>query len=75
MDSPCLRKRILQQIAKLVKKDYSVLLNVGLAHLKYFKNLQSNYREKTAIFSSCLAFQNKDFTTLILVAQPKQKRI
>ena len=64
------------EIAKLVniiQPHYSVLLNVGLAHLKYFKNLQTTYREKTAIFSSpCL---KQGFYSTNLSPQPKQKNL
>ncbi len=64
------------EIAKLVniiQPHYSVLLNVGLAHLKYFKNLKTTYQEKTAIFSSSRL--KRGFYSSSITPKPKQKKL
>lgn len=39
-------------LISIVKPDYAILLNVGLAHIKYFINLEKTYQEKISIFNS-----------------------
>ena len=46
------QKGEISDLVNIVQPHYCVLLNVGLAHLKYFKTIQATYQEKIAIFSS-----------------------
>ncbi len=67
------KKGEIRALVNIVQPHYCGLLNVGLAHLKYFQTLQAIYQEKTAIFSSPRL--KRGFYSNSLIPTLKQKNL
>ena len=63
----------IQKLVEIIEPQYSLLLNVGLAHIANFHSIKNIYKEKMQIFSSRRL--KAGFLSSSLLAEKREKKL